>query len=68
MRWQFDDAGIDWSALSELYRIAPLGDKSPRDLKVCFTNSMFKCFVFDGDLPGRRRPGGCGWHRLFIHL
>lgn len=50
MRWQFDDAGIDWSALSELYRIAPLGDKSPADLKVCFTNSMFKCFVFDGEL------------------
>ena len=50
MRWQFDDAGIDWNSLSELYRIAPLGDKSPADLKVCFTNSMFKCFVFDGDL------------------
>jgi len=50
MRWQFDDAGIDWSALSELYRIAPLGDKSPADLKVCFTNSMFKCFVFDEGL------------------
>ena len=50
MRWQFDDTGIDWTALSELYRIAPLGDKSPGDLKVCFTNSMFKCFVFEGDL------------------
>jgi ribosomal protein S18 acetylase RimI-like enzyme len=50
MRWKFDDAGIDWSALTELYRIAPLGDKSPGDLKVCFTNSMFKCFVFEGDL------------------
>ena len=50
MRWQFDDAGIDWIALSELYRIAPLGDKSPADLEVCFTNSMFKCFVFDDEL------------------
>lgn len=27
MRWQFDDAGIDWNELSHLYRIAPLGDK-----------------------------------------
>ncbi len=27
MRWQFDDDGIDWKELSELYRIAPLGDK-----------------------------------------
>jgi len=50
MRWQFDDAGIDWNALSELYRIAPLGDKSPADLETCFTNSMFKCFVFDQEL------------------
>ena len=50
MRWQLDQDGIDWEALSELYRIAPLGDKSSADLKVCFTNSMFKCFVFEGDL------------------
>ena len=50
MRWQLDQDGIDWEALSELYRIAPLGDKSSPDLKVCFTNSMFKCFVFEGDL------------------
>ncbi len=42
--------GIDWNALSELYRIAPLGDKDPDDLRVCFTNSMFKCFVFDEEL------------------
>jgi ribosomal protein S18 acetylase RimI-like enzyme len=51
LRWQHDIAGIDWNALSELYRIAPLGEKDPGDLKVCFTNSMFKCFVFDGALP-----------------
>ncbi len=50
MRWLFDDAGIDWNALSELYRIAPLGDKSAADLKVCFKNSMFKCLVFDDEL------------------
>ncbi len=50
MRWQFNLDGIDWNALSELYRIAPLGEKSPEDLKVCFTNSMFKCFVFDEGL------------------
>jgi len=50
LRWQLDQDGIDWELLSELYRIAPLGDKSPEDLKVCFTNSMFKCFVFDGEL------------------
>ncbi len=49
MRWQFNDAGIDWNELSHLYRIAPLGDKKAGDLKLCFGNSLFKCFVFDGD-------------------
>ena len=49
MRWQDNLAGIDWQALSELYRIAPLGEKSPADLEVCFTNSMFRRFVFDGE-------------------
>jgi hypothetical protein len=39
---------MDWRALSELYRVAPLGDKKPDHLKRCFSNSMFKCFVIDG--------------------
>lgn len=47
MRWQFDQEGIDWNELSRLYRIAPLGEKEPDDLRISFTNSMFKCFVFD---------------------
>jgi ribosomal protein S18 acetylase RimI-like enzyme len=50
LRWQFDQEGIDWQKLSEHYRIAPLGEKSPDDLRVSFTNSRFKCFVFDGAL------------------
>ena len=50
LRWQHDLADIDWNALSELYRIAPLGEKSPDDLAMCFLNSMFRCFVFDGTL------------------
>jgi ribosomal protein S18 acetylase RimI-like enzyme len=50
LRWQLDQAGVDWEALSELYRIAPLGEKDPADLETCFTNSMFKCFVFDREL------------------
>ena len=37
MRWQDSLIGIDWNALSELYRIAPLGEKSPEDLKLCFS-------------------------------
>jgi ribosomal protein S18 acetylase RimI-like enzyme len=35
---------VDWTALSELYRKAPLGDKSPERLKTVFTNSMFRRF------------------------
>lgn len=56
MQWVFDDAGIDWNELSELYRIAPLGHKDPADLKLAFSNSRFKCFVFhDGRLIGAGR-------------
>jgi predicted GNAT family acetyltransferase len=40
---------IDWSELSELYRLAPLGDKSPQDLETVFTNSMFKTFAHRDD-------------------
>ena len=39
---------VDWNELSALYLAAPLGNKSPADLKTVFTNSMFRCFVYDG--------------------
>jgi len=56
MEWVFEDGGIDWSALSELYRIAPLGNKSAEHLKRAYANSMFKCFVrHDGKLVGAGR-------------
>jgi ribosomal protein S18 acetylase RimI-like enzyme len=48
MQWLFDQGSIDWVELSRLYRIAPLGDKKPDDLKLAFSNSMYKCFVRDG--------------------
>lgn len=38
---------VDWSELSDLYRKAPLGDKSPERLKTVFSNSMFRRFGFD---------------------
>lgn len=50
IRWKEGLSGIDWGAVSELYRIAPLGEKSPADLEVCFTNSRFRFFVFDDDV------------------
>ena len=40
---------MDWEELSNLYRIAPLGDKKPVALKITFSNSLFKCFVYDGE-------------------
>ena len=56
MQWVFDQSAIDWNELSELYRIAPLGDKKPDGLKRAFGNSMFKCFVYDdGVLVGAGR-------------
>ena len=44
--WVYSDENTDWDELSHLYLIAPLGQKSPADLKVSFSNSMFKCFVY----------------------
>ena len=50
MQWLFDDSTIDWTELSKLYRIAPLGEKRPDDLKLAFANSRYKCFVRHGDV------------------
>jgi ribosomal protein S18 acetylase RimI-like enzyme len=47
MQWLFEQSSIDWLVLSELYRIAPLGDKKPDELRLAFSNSMYKCFVFE---------------------
>jgi GNAT superfamily N-acetyltransferase len=48
--WCFDQSKINWTELSGVYKIAPLGTKSPADLEVVFSNSRFKCFVFDDDV------------------
>jgi len=44
--WVYDDRAVDWDELSALYRKAPLGEKSPKDLATVFSNSRFKCFVY----------------------
>jgi GNAT superfamily N-acetyltransferase len=46
--WHRDRTGVDWAALSELYRIAPLGEKPPEALATVFGNSMFVCFLRAG--------------------
>ena len=45
--WKYSTDGVDWEELSALYRAAPLGDKKPLHLKTVFSNSMFKCFVYE---------------------
>ena len=53
MEWVYEQSAIDWSALSQLYRIAPLGEKDPAELQLAFSNSRYKCFVFEhGQLVG----------------
>jgi len=56
VEWVYSPTRIDWVALSELYKLAPLGDKDPNDLKTAFGNSRYFCFAFDaGKLVGAGR-------------
>jgi GNAT superfamily N-acetyltransferase len=48
-RWVDNAADVDWDELSELYRVAPLGVKSPAALATVFGNSMFVCFVYSAE-------------------
>jgi ribosomal protein S18 acetylase RimI-like enzyme len=50
LSWVYDDSEVDWDELSELYRIAPLGEKSPKDLATVFVISKFKCFVYANEV------------------
>lgn len=47
LEWTYSLENINWDELSNLYLIAPLGKKDPSDLKIAFSNSMYKCFVTD---------------------
>ncbi|MDD2384486.1 MAG: GNAT family N-acetyltransferase [Sulfurospirillaceae bacterium] len=48
--WHYTLDSIDWQELSYLYKIAPLGDKKPENLKIAFSNSRYVCFVYENDL------------------
>jgi ribosomal protein S18 acetylase RimI-like enzyme len=45
--WSNNFNEIDWNELSELFRIAPLGQKSPEHLELVFNSSLFKFIVMD---------------------
>lgn len=56
LEWRDSLDNIDWEELSNLYRVAPLGNKPAADLKIVFTASLFKCFAYDsGKLIGAGR-------------
>ena len=48
-RWVEDADHVSWEELSQLYRIAPLGNKPPNALATVFGHSMFVCFSYAGD-------------------
>jgi Citrate lyase synthetase len=51
--WSHAIGCLDWNELSALYHAAPLGNKNPASLKTAFTNSVFRCFIYeDGKLVG----------------
>ena len=43
--WSDSLGDVDWQALSDLYRRAPLGDKPPELLSTVFGNSRFRWLV-----------------------
>jgi ribosomal protein S18 acetylase RimI-like enzyme len=49
IKWLYTTENIDWEELSNLYLIAPLGIKKSTDLQLAFSNSKFKCFVYDSE-------------------
>lgn len=50
LEWKYTEESVDWDELSALYRAAPLGDKKPMYLQKVFSNSLFKCFVYEGSM------------------
>jgi ribosomal protein S18 acetylase RimI-like enzyme len=56
MQWIDHLRDVDWDELSELYRIAPLGEKSPDYLRTAFGNSRYVALVYaQGRLIGAGR-------------
>jgi GNAT superfamily N-acetyltransferase len=43
--WSDSIDSLDWDELCALYHAAPLGNKNAADLKIAFSNSVFRCFV-----------------------
>ena len=67
LEWRHSLEALDWGELSRLYQVAPLGNKQPDGLKLVFSNSMFKCLVYDeGRLVGAGRAMADGLDCSYI--
>ena len=47
LEWNYSLQNINWRDLSDLYKQTPLGNKPPSEIETAFTNSRFRCFVFE---------------------
>lgn len=66
-RFDYDLSDLDWEQLSEMYRLAPLGDKRPDWLRMVFGNSMFRSLVYtDGKLVGAGRALADGLDAAYL--
>lgn len=51
--WSHSIDSVDWNELTALYEAAQLKNRNPVGLQTAFTNSLFKCFIYeDGKLVG----------------
>lgn len=47
VEWSEAVDDVDWQELSELYRLAPLGNKSPDWLRQAYGKSLYRCIARD---------------------
>jgi ribosomal protein S18 acetylase RimI-like enzyme len=67
LEWIFSQEHVDWDELSALYIAAGMGNKAPADVQTAFTNSMFKCFIYDsGKMIGVGRALADGFDASYI--
>lgn len=65
--WIESQDNIDWDKLCDFYNSIPLGDKSPADLELVFSNSMFKCFALaENEIVGAGRVLADGQNTAYL--
>jgi hypothetical protein len=48
LQWHYSQESFDWNVLSDLYKVAPLGEKRPEEFQKAFTNSCGLCIQVSG--------------------